>query len=60
MVFTAATISLVTALAGTGTVTEWSPHGISSPQFESHAAFDPRNGDLYFVRGLPQFTCWQG
>jgi len=37
----------------------WAPRGISSPQFESHAAFDPRNGDLYFVRSSPKFEGWR-
>src|SRR6187431_1335441 len=36
----------------------WKPAGISSPQFESHAAFDPRTGDLYFVRSSPKFEGW--
>ena len=40
-------------------VQPWKPAGISSPQFESHAAFDPRTGDLYFVRSSPQFTGWR-
>lgn len=65
MVFTVATTSLAVAvavavaLAVAGTVTEWSPPGVSSAQFESHAAFDPRNGDFYFVRSSPQFTGWR-
>ena len=42
-----------------GVVEPWQPAGISSPQFESHAAFDPRNGDLYFVRSTPQFSGWR-
>src|SRR5215831_3604451 len=33
--------------------------GISSDQFESHAAFDPRTGDLWFVRSAPDFTGWR-
>lgn len=40
-------------------VTPWAPPGISSAQFESHAAFDPRNGDLYFVRSSPKFERWR-
>jgi len=39
-------------------VTPWMPPGISSPLFESHAAFDPRTGDLYFVRSSPAFEGW--
>jgi hypothetical protein len=40
-------------------VTPWKPAGVSSSQFESHAAFDPRNGDLYFVRSSPEFSGWR-
>jgi hypothetical protein len=40
-------------------VAPWQAAGISSPGFESHPAFDPRNGDLYFVRSTPQFTGWR-
>jgi WD40-like Beta Propeller Repeat len=40
-------------------VRPWSPIGISSPQFESHPAFDPRSGEFYFVRSSPQFTGWR-
>ena len=51
----------VVALGGADetTVRPWKPIGISSPRFESHAAFDPRTGDLYFVRSSPQFTGWR-
>ena len=40
-------------------VVPWKPAGISSPLFESHPAFDPRNGDLYFVRSSPKFEGWR-
>jgi len=40
-------------------VEPWQPRGISSPQFESHPAFDPLTGDLYFVRSAPDFTGWR-
>jgi hypothetical protein len=40
-------------------VEPWTPRGISSPQFESHGAFDPRNGDFYFVRSSPTFEGWR-
>ena len=40
-------------------VVPWTPAGISSPQYESHAAFDPLNGDFYFVRSSPQFEGWR-
>ena len=58
--------TIVAALGGAALVATvgtdvqpWKPAGISSPQFESHAAFDPRTGDLYFVRSSPQFTGWR-
>ena len=47
------------AYARAPAITPWAPRGISSPQFESHAAFDPRNGDLYFVRSSPKFEGWR-
>ena len=47
------------SLAHATNIAPWAPRGISSPQFESHAAFDPRNGDLYFVRSSPQFEGWR-
>jgi hypothetical protein len=40
-------------------VEAWQPTGISSAQFESHPAFDPVSGDLYFVRSAPDFTGWR-
>ena len=40
-------------------VRPWTPSGVSSPMFESHAAFDPRSGDLYFVRSSPAFQGWR-
>lgn len=60
-------VSLVVAVlggwsvaAGAGDdVRPWKPARISSPRFESHPAFDPRNGDLYFVRSSPQFQGWR-
>jgi hypothetical protein len=39
-------------------VTPWTPPGISSPLFESHPAFDPRTGDLMFVRSDKDFSGW--
>jgi WD40 repeat protein len=47
------------ALSSGAEVKPWKPAGISSPLFESHAAFDPRNGDLYFVRSSPAFEGWR-
>ena len=60
-------VSVVVAALSSGAVTPavqsnvqpWKPSGISSSQFESHAAFDPRTGDFYFVRSSPQFTGWR-
>ena len=46
-------------LAARADVKPWTPVGISSPQFESHAAFDPKSGEFYFVRSSPQFTGWR-
>lgn len=40
-------------------VRPWAPQPVSSAQFESHPAFDPRNGDLYFVRSSPEFKGWR-
>jgi hypothetical protein len=37
----------------------WSAPPISSDQFESHPAFDPLTGDLWFVRSTPQFRGWR-
>jgi len=42
-----------------GEVKHWKPKGVSSPQFESHAAFDPLTGDFYFVRSSPKFEGWR-
>jgi hypothetical protein len=47
------------ALAQATKVTPWAPPVISSAQFESHAALDPSNGDLYFVRSSPAFEGWR-
>lgn len=37
----------------------WSVAPVSTDQFESHPAFDPRTGDLWFVRSSPQFRGWR-
>ena len=53
-------LSLLAAMTVmTGPVEPWTPKGVSSPMFESHAAFDPRNGDLYFVRSDVTFSGWR-
>ena len=54
----AAAVLLAHAALGAD-VTPWKPSGISSPQFESHAAFDPITGELYFVRSSPKFEGWR-
>jgi Tol biopolymer transport system component len=48
----------VPAIAQQTLVQPWKPANISSPRFESHPAFDPKTGDLYFVRSTPQFQGW--
>jgi len=45
--------------AAAAEATRWAPAGITSQQFESHPAFDPQTGDLYFVRSTPQFSGWR-
>jgi len=55
-------LALVIILAGASVenrVRPWKPAGISSPKFESHPAFDPKTGDLYFVRSSPEFSGWR-
>ena len=46
-------------MAANADVVPWQPARISSPLFESHAAFDPRSGDLYFVRSAKDFSGWR-
>ena len=50
---------IVDVASSAAEVTPWRPAGISSPLFESHAAFDPRTGELYFVRSSPAFEGWR-
>jgi hypothetical protein len=55
-------ICIATVLASAqaaAAVTPWTPQIASSDRFESHAAFDPRTGDFYFVRGAPDFSAWK-
>ncbi|HEY4368021.1 MAG TPA: hypothetical protein VGN07_12380 [Steroidobacteraceae bacterium] len=49
----------VAAAPDTSDVVSWTPVGISSPQFESHPAFDPLSSDFYFVRSSPKFEGWR-
>lgn len=51
--------ALASGTGGARRVVPWVPKGIASSQFESHAAFDPWNGDLYFVRSSPAFKGWR-
>jgi hypothetical protein len=51
--------ALAAASVAAAPVEPWSPANISSPMFESHPAFDPRTGDLYFVRSSPKFEGWR-
>ena len=37
----------------------WKPVAVTSPAFESHPAFDPLTGDLWFVRSTPTFQGWR-
>lgn len=50
-------IGLALLIAAAPTI--WAPAPVSSPMFESHAAFDPWTGDLYFVRSSPEFRGWR-
>lgn len=50
---------ITVVLAAAAAIFPWNPVAISSPQFESHPAFDPWTGDLYFVRSSPQFRGWR-
>jgi hypothetical protein len=54
----AAAAALSPTLAAESLV-HWAPPGIASPLFESHAAFDPRTGDLLFVRSSKEFRGWR-
>jgi hypothetical protein len=53
-------LSLYAAASAPAAVpTVWSAPPVSTDQFESHPAFDPRTGDLWFVRSSPQFRGWR-
>jgi hypothetical protein len=54
-----AAATLAAQAPGGADVRPWTPAGISSDRFESHAAFDPRTGDLYFVRSARDFSGWR-
>ena len=46
------------AAAPVQTVRHWDAATISSDEWESHAAIDPRTGDVWFVRSSPKFSGW--
>jgi hypothetical protein len=50
---------VLAAAAAVAAPVVWSVPPISSNQFESHPAFDPRTGDLWFVRSTPEFRGWR-
>jgi hypothetical protein len=50
---------LLSACASADVVERWTAPPVSSDQYESHPAFDPRTGDLYFVRSAPDFSGWR-
>ena len=50
---------LLLAGAGPPSSRPWRGAGISTDQFESHPAFDPKTGDIYFVRSRRDFTGWR-
>jgi WD40-like Beta Propeller Repeat len=52
-------IGILAAAAAATAPAVWSAPPISSDQFESHPAFDPRTGDLWFVRSTPEFSGWR-
>jgi len=52
-------LALLLAAVASAAPTVWSIPPVSSDQFESHPAFDPRTGDLWFVRSTPQFRGWR-
>jgi hypothetical protein len=52
-------VSSSPALLVEAAVEHWKPVGIASDQFESHPAFDPLNGDFYFVRSNREFRGWR-
>jgi Tol biopolymer transport system component len=59
MLRVAALSLLLCACASADVVERWSAAPVSSDQYESHPAFDPRTGDLYFVRSTPEFSGWR-
>jgi hypothetical protein len=58
-VFAAITPLWAMAEAPVSSVQPWTPIGVSSELFESHPAFDPKTGELYFVRSSKSFSGWR-
>jgi hypothetical protein len=54
----AAVLDLLAARPGPA-AEPWAPPAVSSPMWESHPAFDPWTGDLYFVRSDKTFAGWR-
>ncbi|MGQ0532134.1 MAG: TolB family protein [Caulobacteraceae bacterium] len=52
-------LCLLLSACATPDVERWSQAPVSSNQYESHPAFDPRTRDLYFVRSTPEFSGWR-
>ena len=52
-------LALLPPAGGPPAPTVWSAPPVSTDQFESHPAFDPWTGDLWFVRSSPQFRGWR-
>lgn len=55
-------LALVAALLGAAapmSVRHWDAPALSSDQWESHPAIDPRTGDVWSVRSDPQFSGWR-
>jgi hypothetical protein len=51
--------STTTGAAPSYQVERWDVPGVSSAQWESHPAIDPRTGDLWFVRSDEHFAGWK-
>ena len=48
----------LTAAVPSASVHHWDAPALSSDQWESHAAIDPRTSDVWFVRSSPKFLGW--
>jgi WD40-like Beta Propeller Repeat len=59
LVVTTIAVAITSTADAADSVRPWTPAGISSDLYESHAAFDPRTSDLYFVRSSKTFAGWR-